>query len=150
MKAMNPIENLAGALAHAAYEAFPEYKYKDRDWDKYQAWRATRTREELKGVDVPDDCMIDKTRKHTMYDLTVYAMFTQTWGSTALGFGGIGGQAITSAYVCIIESDLVGYFAVYFGGRLAYVIERPNEKFIEDVTNHRMVDAKFGKAKYER
>lgn len=150
MKAGNPIETLAGALAHAAYEAFPEYAYKDRDWDKYQAWRATLTREEMKTAQIPDDCMIDKTRKHSMYDLSVYAMFPQTWSSTALGFGGIGGQAFTSAYVCIIESDLLGQFAVYFGGRLAYVIERPNEKFIEDIQRHRMVDAKLGKTTYER
>jgi hypothetical protein len=71
-------------------------------------------------------------------------------GSTAFGFGGIGGQAVTSAYVCVIESNLVDGCAVYFGGRLAYVIDRPNEIFIEHVTRHRMVDAKLGKATYER
>ena len=150
MNATNPIETLAGAMAHAAYEAFPEYKYKDRDWSKHDKWRSTLSREEMKTAVAPDDCMIDKTRKHTFYDLTVYSMFVQTWGSTALGFGGVGGQAITSAYVCIIESDLVGQFAVYFSGRLAYVIERPNQKFTEDITNHKMVDAKLGKATYER
>jgi hypothetical protein len=42
--------------------------------------------------------------------MTVAAMFVQTWGSTALGFGGIGGQAITSAYVCVIESNLIGFY----------------------------------------
>ena len=77
-------------------------------------------------------------------------MFTQTWGSTALGFGGIGGQAITSAYVCVIESNLLGQFAVYFGGRLAYVIERPDTKFFEDIANQKMVDAKLGLSTYER
>jgi hypothetical protein len=85
-----------------------------------------------------------------MYDLTVAAMFVQTWSSTALGFGGIGGQAFTSAYVCVIESNLLGQFAVYFGGRLAYVIERPNEKFMEDIASQRMVDARLGKTTYER
>jgi hypothetical protein len=150
MNATNPIETLAGCMAHAAYEAFPEYKYQDRDWAKHDKWRATLTREEMKTAVAPADCFVEKTRKHTMYDLTVYNMFPQTWSSTALGFGGIGGQAITSAYVCIIESDLVGGFAVYFGGRLAYVINRPNEKFIEDIQRHRMVDAKLGKATYER
>jgi hypothetical protein len=150
MNATSPIETLAGCMAHAAYEAFPEYKYQDRDWAKHDKWRSTLTREEMKTAVAPADCFVEKTRKHTMYDLTVYNMFPQSWGSTALGFGGIGGQAITSAYVCIIESDLVGGFAVYFGGRLAYVINRPNEKFIEDIQRHRMVDAKLGKATYER
>lgn len=150
MNATNPIETLAGAMAHAAYEAFPEYKYKDRDWAKHDKWRATLSREEMKTAIAPADCFVEKSRKHSMYDLTVYAMFVQTWSSTALGFGGIGGQAITSAYVCVIESNLVGGYAVYFGGRLAYVINQPNDEFMQDVHFHRMVDAKLGKAKYER
>ena len=98
----------------------------------------------------PADTQVEKSRKHTLYDLTVYAMFVQTWGSTALGFGGIGGQAITSAYVSIIESNLLGQFAVYFGGQLAYVIERPNKKFMEDIARQQMTDAKLGKTTYER
>lgn len=150
MNATNPIETLAGAMAHAAYEAFSLYHYKDRDWAKHDKWRSTLSREEMKTAIAPDDCMIDKTRKHSMYDTTVAAMFVQTWGSTALGFGGIGGQAITSAYVSVIESNLTGEHAVYFHGRLAYVIDRPNEKFWADVHGHRMVDARDGKAAYER
>jgi hypothetical protein len=150
MNATNPIETLAGCMAHAAYEAFPEYKYQDRDWAKHDKWRSTLTREEMKTAVAPADCFVEKSRKHSFYDLTVYSMFPQTWSSTALGFGGIGGQAITSAYVCIIESNLVGGYAVYFGGRLAYVIDRPNEKFIEDIQRHRMVDANLGKSTYER
>jgi hypothetical protein len=150
MNATNPIETLAAAMAHAAYEAFPEYVYKDRDWPKHDKWRATLSREEMKTAIAPADCYIEKTRRHSFYDLTVCAMFPQTWGSTALGFGGIGGQAITSAYVCIIESNLLGQFAVYFGGRFAYVIERPNDKFWEDRSSQRMVDARLGKTAYER
>jgi hypothetical protein len=150
MNATNPIETLAGCMAHAAYEAFPEYKYQDRVWAKHDKWRSTLTREEMKTAVAPADCFVEKSRKHSFYDLTVYSMFPQTWSSTALGFGGIGGQAITSAYVCIIESNLVGGYAVYFGGRLAYVINRPNEKFIEDIQRHRMVDANLGKSTYER
>ena len=164
MNATNPIETLASCMAHAAYEAFPEYKYQDRNWTKYRKWQdevfnklskeekqKLYDEERRTGVHMgPPDTRVEKSRKHTFYDLTVYSMFPQTWGSTALGFGGIGGQAITSAYVCVIESNLVGSYAVYFGGRLAYVIDRPNEKFIEDISKQRMVDAKLGKATYER
>ena len=56
---------------------------------------------------------------------------------------------MTPAYVTIIESDLTGEYAVYFGGRLAYVIKRPNAKFIEDVNKHQMVNAQHGKVTYE-
>jgi hypothetical protein len=148
--ASNPIETLAGCLAHAAYEAFPEYKYQDRNWALHDRWRATLSREEMKTAVAPPECFVEKTRKHTFYDLTVYAMFPQSWGSTALGFGGIGGQAITSAYVCVIESNLVGGYAVYFNARLAYVINRPNEKFMADIAGQQMVDANLGKNTYER
>jgi hypothetical protein len=48
--ASNPIETLAGCLAHAAYEAFPEYKYQDRNWALHDRWRATLSREELMQV----------------------------------------------------------------------------------------------------
>jgi hypothetical protein len=163
-QATNPIETLASAMAHAAYEAFPEYKFKGRNWVKYQKWhdevfnklsqdekKKLYDEERRTGVHMgPADTQVEKSRKHTFYDLTLYSMFPQTWGSTALGFGGIGGQAITSAYVSIIESNLLGQFAVYFGGQLAYVIERPNEKFMEDIARQQMVDAKLGKATYER
>jgi hypothetical protein len=145
-----PIETLAGCMAHAAYEAFPEYKYQDRNWAMHDKWRATLTREEMKTAVAPPECFVEKTRKHSFYDLTLYSMFPQTWGSTALGFGGIGGQAVTSAYVCVIQSNLVGGYAVYFSGRFAYMIDRPNEKFIEDIERHRMVDARLGKGTYER
>lgn len=140
MKSGNAIETLHACMAHAAYVAFEDYHYKDRDWAKRDAWCATP----------PDDCFVDKVRKHTDYDMTVYAMFSQTWSSTALGFGGIGDRALPSAYVCVIRSDLTGEFAVYFGGRLAYVIKHPNDKFVEDVARHRMVDAKLGKSTYEQ
>lgn len=150
MNASNPIETLAVSMAHAAYEAFPEYKYQDRNWAKHDQWRSTLTIEQRKTAVAPPDCFVEKSRKHSLYDLTVYSMFPQTWSSTALGFGGIGGQAISSAYVCVIESNLVGGYAVYFGGRLAYVINRPNEKFWEDIAQKRMVDARLGKTTYER
>ena len=149
--AQYPIETLASAMAHAAYEAFPPYTYMDRNWANYDKWISGLTREQRASNPTPPaDCLIEKTRKHTMYDLTVYAMFVQTWGSTAMGFGGIGGQAITSAYVCVIESNLIGQYAVYFGGRLAYVIERPNSQFFIDISGRRMVDARLGKEFYER
>lgn len=34
-----------------------------------------------------------------------FYMFPQAWGSTSLGFGGIGGQAMTSAYTTVITDN---------------------------------------------
>ncbi len=65
-------------------------------------------------------------------------MFPQVWGSTALGFGGIGGQAITAAYTTVVEDTDEGYCSVFFGNRLAYLIQNPSDKFYEDLKNHNM------------
>lgn len=59
-------------------------------------------------------------------------MFPQTWGSMALGFGGIGGQAITAAYTTICQDLQSGYYGVFFGTRMAYLIHNPTQQFFED------------------
>ena len=74
--------------------------------------------------------------------------FEQTWGSTALGFGGVGGQAITSAitYVFIPISINQKCF-VYFAGRFAYAVDY-SEKFMKDVLDCDMASvAESGKYK---
>lgn len=65
-------------------------------------------------------------------------MFKQTWGSTALGFGGFGGQAITAAYTVIVEDYSEGWYSVFFGDRLAYLIRNPNDLFFEDIRKENM------------
>lgn len=63
--------------------------------------------------------------------------FQQCWPSTALGFGGIGGQAFTNAYTTVVLGPL-GDACVYFGGRLAYQIQKPNQRFLNDLASHQM------------
>ena len=83
-------------------------------------------------------------------------VFPQTWSSTALGFGGCGGQAITEAYTTVVETswdyvnktdDIRGLnlttsddriYAVFFDGKLAYICLNPNEQFFEDLNNRYM------------
>lgn len=79
-------------------------------------------------------------------------VFSQVWGSTALGFGGIGGQAMTSAYTTVIFDDYLNIWAVYFGERMAYMIKNPNDIFMEDVFKSRNMAsvAERGKYKYIR
>lgn len=71
-------------------------------------------------------------------DFEMYT-FPQTWGSTALGFGGMGGQAMTTAntYVFIPQYANQKCF-VYFGSRFAYAVPY-SEKFMEDVRKGNMV-----------
>jgi hypothetical protein len=67
-----------------------------------------------------------------------FYMFPQWWESSALGFGGCGADAITTAYtvVALVQEKLQG--AVFFDNRLAYVIKKYGTKFIDDIYKHDM------------
>lgn len=83
----------------------------------------------------------------TLDDFVLHT-FEQTWGSTALGFGGFGGQVMTSAttYVFIPIGVHQNCF-VYFADRFAYAVDY-SDKFMEDVLNCNVASvAKSGKYK---
>lgn len=73
----------------------------------------------------------------TLDDFELYT-FDQVWGSTALGFGGMGGQAITHArtYVLVPVNCSQKCF-VYFGGRFAYAVNY-SDKVMEDIARCNM------------
>lgn len=65
-------------------------------------------------------------------------IFEQTWGDTSLGFGGIGGQAITTAptYVFVPNGVNQNYF-VYFGAGFAYDVPHSSVLW-NDICGHNM------------
>lgn len=73
----------------------------------------------------------------TIDDFELYT-FNQMWGSTALGFGGIGGQAMTNArtYVFVPVTCNQKCF-VYFAGRFAYQTDYC-DSLVEDIRNQNM------------
>lgn len=90
-----------------------------------------------------------KDRPYPTVDDFEMFTFEQVWGSTALGFGGIGGQAMTSArtYVLVpINCDQKCF--VYFAGRFAYKADYCN-KLVEDIRAQRM-EPVSGAGKYKR
>jgi hypothetical protein len=115
-----PLNDLHMAIAHAEYEGFDDIDYETRDWKHYR--------------DTGEDKRIKSKRRPTPRDFEVFAMFVQTWGSTALGHGGIGGSAMTPAYTIVLRMHR--QFLVYFGGRLCYIVNDPSDSFFEDVKNH--------------
>ncbi len=127
MQLGDPITALAASIYSAVYKDLSEFNYETWDydvkWDK-KSPRPTKL----------------ATRRPMSYEVEVFAMFAQTWGSTALGFGGIGGASMTPAYTIIIEFR--GEYCVYFAGRFAYKVTRPNNLFFEDIKNQRMKDVK--------
>lgn len=71
-------------------------------------------------ADLPFRLDYTKSPRPSIDDFELYT-FTQTWESTALGFGGIGGCAFTEArtYVFVPVTCEQKCF-VYFAGRFAY------------------------------
>lgn len=74
----------------------------------------------------------------TCIDDFEFYIFEQTWSSTALGFGGIGGQAITSGYTVVAVPVTTNQrCAVYFNGRFAYYADW-SDTLREDLSEHNM------------
>ncbi len=73
--------------------------------------------------------------------------FTQVWGDTTCGFGGVGGQVMTAArtYV-LVPVSCDEKCLVYFGSRFAYAVPY-SQVFIEDVRGGR-VEPVYKKGKY--
>jgi hypothetical protein len=123
--AENPLTDLHDAMAHAQYQGFSDIQYEDRDWQHYR--------------DTGEHKAVPRTRRPTARDFGVYAMFPQTWGSTALGHGGVGGASVTTAYTVVLECYHTQEFLVYFGGRFCYKVSRRSaniHQFAKDCRNH--------------
>lgn len=101
----SPLDAVSNSIAAATFRDLPHIQYDAKDW----------VASKVAGKDI----ITKKCRRPMPYEVEV-TMFAQTWGSTALGYGGIGGSAMTPAYTVIVE-----YYpnvCVYFGsgGQLAY------------------------------
>ena len=55
-------------------------------------------------------------------------MFSQLWTSTALGFGGFGGDMMIYAYTYVVKCDDNCYY-IFFEGRFAYKVKMNNELY---------------------
>lgn len=90
------------------------------------------------------------TRSRRPYpdELEIYS-FPQQWSSTALGFGGIGGQEFTTATTVVVVCR--DEACVYFGGRFAYKVAgcRRSEAFQADLRRHLMADVMKSSPRYE-
>ena len=152
---MNPIQDLAFAYHDAMFNRFSDIVYQDRDWDKYHKWRDKLKKEEFAsaylaeretGITMHQESLVTKRRKPTSHETSLMVMFPQTWSSTALGFGGIGGQAITPSYSIVIEC--VGEYAVYFGSRFAYLVKGTKKAFFEDIAAMNLASVKDAETRY--
>lgn len=150
MQLSSSVNSLAKSLYSALHVDLSDIYYLNRDWDKYNDLSEADKKECIKNNTCP---MIEKIRRPSEYDVEVFSMFAQTWGSTALGFGGIGGAAMTQAYTVIIYCRSLGEFTVYWNGDFAYKVLAKNEDglklFLEDVKNRNTLSIRDAKLKYK-
>ena len=133
MNPYNPIETLSLAIGAAIHneKILPSIEYE---------WKSPSDHREGKpGV-------MKQRRPDLSRDIQV-VHFPQSWGSTALGFGGMGGAAITSAYTTIVMMNHL-YAAVFFGGEHAYSVKM-DSTFRDDMHLQRMPDVSMAHKKYE-
>ena len=127
MKHGTPFDPLNEAIAAACYKDLSLIEYETRDWSAWQNLTEKQRKDEMNAGSLGP--MIKQTRRHTPDEVFVI-LFPQTWGSTALGYGGMGGAAVTTAYTIIVHNRFE--YCVYFGyGRLAYkfdVSKAPKEQ----------------------
>lgn len=124
------ITNLSKSIFSACHNDLPDFKYPYRKPGQSQ------------------DKTVEKSRRPELYDLHSVFLFQQLWGNTACGFPGIAGQAMTYADTVVVVGPSMEH-CVYFGGRFAYLILKPNEQFMDDLAAHRLVEQTRGKSRYE-
>lgn len=91
-------------------------------------------------------------RRPQEHEVEVY-LFPQTWGSTALGYGGVGGAAVTQAYTVVVTNRSEA--CVYFGqARLGYRVDftcvSPEQRaaFERDLGAHQLLGRRDAAAAY--
>lgn len=138
MRDGDPFKQLHEAVAAATFRDLPDIEYWQRDW---KAFRALPKEESAKLG--PEGGPGKYERRRPTTDEASVIMFPQTWGSTACGYGGMRGSAMTTVYTILVSYG--GVSCVYFGcGRLAYHIDhrkqsaKGREQFEADIAKANM------------
>ncbi len=149
MRLSSAIDAVASSVHHAALSALPALEHRKRDFAAMAGWSSAQRLEAERSGAVP---YIETTRRPDVSECEVVAMFAQTWGSTALGFGGIGGAAMTPAYTVVVRSP-DGTFAVYWAGHFAYLVpsdatQDKRDAFQADLSKRYTVSVSEAEARY--
>jgi len=139
------------ALSKALLLDMPDITYASRDWVTWNQLSEQEQTHAVRNKTVPQKT---NTRRPHEDDVEVF-MFPQTWGSTALGYGGVGGAAMTSAYTVVVSDH--DCHCVYFGGaELAYKVKYSElsvsgrENLRSDLQTQNMADVRHAPSRYTR
>lgn len=118
MQIDSPFDALHEAISAATLRDLPDIQYWQRDWTVYRALSKKDPNLRFDDGKGPGEWVA----RRPMSDEVRVSMFPETWSSTALGYGGIGGASMTPAYTVIVSCHNMS--CVYFGcGQLAYLID---------------------------
>lgn len=79
----------------------------------------------------------------------VWYSWPQLWSDTSCGFGGLAGQAFTTAQTHVFMSAYTGSVVVFHAGRFAYYIDKPNAQFESDRANKQLLGLARYAGQYE-
>lgn len=120
-------------------------KLPNLDLLKYKAENVLRNHDEfverLKKAREEDPCR--------SVDLILHS-FPQMWGSTALGFDVIGGQAMTEAYTTVVHERTTDIYIIFFGEKPCYSLTDPTEEFFEDLKNLQIAGINEARERYQK
>lgn len=120
MRLEHPAQTLSEALGAALHRDLSKIKYKK--------WSPSMKKA---GISLDDPEALEEAEREPHYNDVDVVLFSETWSSTALGYGGMGGAAITPAYTVIVICRPTQEACVYWGGsRLG---KKLNLQKIEDV-----------------
>lgn len=151
MNLSSPLLCLHAALASALHNDLPSVEHQVPDYDAIA--KARKKGQPAPSVhERPYKLALVRPRE----DETETILFPQTWGSTALGYGGIGGAAVTSDYTVVVRTRLRNHACVYFGqsGRLAYLVslrectEEQRKAFEADLHSHNLCSRRDAAERY--
>lgn len=87
-----------------------------QDWGHGEAWRLSREEVEV-------------------------GLWVQSWSDTSCGFGGMAGQALSSAYTVLVSQTGDAPFVVYHNFRFAYAVLRPTSEFYRKLERRQLPGA---------
>lgn len=110
---LEEISNITGALSHfqGLLSYLPQLDSKNEELQKYYQYLLDKS----KGKYL-DQRIVEEWEKVDFH------FINECWGSTSCGWGGQGGAAFTNSYTTIIENRACKIAAIYWGGKLAYLV----------------------------
>jgi len=109
-------------------EAMGAAIHRDLSPIRYQRWTAAMKKEGIDPRDAP------YAERRPRYEELEVVMFPEQWSSTALGYGGIGGAAMTPAYTVVVMCRRNQEACIYWGcDRLGLKLDLQEPKDIKDL-----------------